>query len=58
MKLKIKIAIFIVMEFLLMIFFWYYVSLFCAVYKETQESWLIDSLLSLLFSFLLNFQYA
>ena len=54
-KLKIKIAIFIVMEFLLMIFFWYYVSLFCAVYKETQESWLIDSLLSLLYSIFVKF---
>ena len=54
-KLKIKIAIFLVMEFSLMIFFWYYVSTFCAVYKETQESWLIDSFTSLLFSILVKF---
>ena len=53
--LKIKIVFFMVLEFLLMILFWYYVSTFCAVYKETQESWLIDSFTSLIFSVFVKF---
>ena len=45
-----KIIIFIVVEFSLMIFFTYYVGCFCAVYSETQMSWLSDSFLSFFFT--------
>ena len=31
-----------------MIFFWYYVVIFCQVFSGTQTSWLIDSVLSIL----------
>ena len=31
-----------------MIFFWYYVTIFCHIYPSTQISWLLDSLLSML----------
>ena len=49
-KLKIKILIFILIEFLMVIFFWYFATAFCAVYFETQYSWLYDSFTSLLMS--------
>ena len=57
--LKIKIAIFLIFENLLMIFFFYYVTAFCHVYNSTQTSWLIDSLtsygISLLTAFAVSF---
>ena len=34
--LKIKFALFYLIEFLLLSFFWYYISCFCAVYRNTQ----------------------
>jgi hypothetical protein len=44
--LKIKITIFLILENLLMIFFFYYVTAFCHVYNSTQTSWLLDSVTS------------
>ena len=41
--LKFKIVIFIIIEFSLMLFFYYFVTAFCEVYKNTQISWLSDS---------------
>ena len=40
--LRIKFIIFFILSFILMIFFWYFISGFCAVYKNTQiiySSW-------------------
>ena len=45
---KIKITIFILIELLLMVFFWYFVIIFCHVYPSTQISWLLDSFLSMI----------
>ena len=45
-KLKIKIVIFIITEFVLMLVFTYYVTAFCSVYKETQGSWFSDCIVS------------
>ena len=57
--LKLKIYIFLVIEALLMLFFFYYVTAFCHVYASTQTSWLLDSLtsygISLLTAFVLSF---
>ena len=53
-KLKIKILVFILLEFLMMVFFYYFVSAFCYVYNGTQYSWLYDSFTSLLFSILIK----
>ena len=50
-KLKYKIIFFFVLEFLTMIFFYYFVTAFCEVYKETQKSWLYDFFTSFLISF-------
>ena len=51
-KLKRKVIIYIVFEFLLMLFFYYFVSAFCEVYKMTQISWLLDFLSSIIISFI------
>ena len=48
-KYKCKIIILITIEMILMIFFWYFVTAFCHVYKATQLSWLLDSFISILF---------
>ena len=52
--LKIKIVIYIVIEFLLLSFFFYYITAFCEVYKNTQVSWISDSLVSFLMSILVE----
>ena len=49
--LKIKIICFSVFELLFILFFFYYVTAFCQVYKNTQVSWLLDSLSSYIISF-------
>jgi len=57
-KLKIKIIIFIILEFLIMLFFFYFVTAFCEVYNKTQISWIIDSFVSFILSFPMEFLYA
>ena len=47
-KHKMKVIIVNVIELILMIFFWYFVTAFCHVYNATQISWLLDSLTSIL----------
>ena len=51
---KIKIIILVVAELLFMIFFWYYVTIFCHIYKSTQISWILDSLLSMISRFIID----
>jgi hypothetical protein len=61
-NLKIKIIIYISIEFSLLLFFLYYITAFCEVFKNTQLSWLYDSFVSFLLSIpvelLLSFSYA
>ena len=54
-NLKIKIAVFIIIEFIIMLFFYYFVTAFCEVYKETQISWILDSFISFILSFPIEF---
>ena len=54
-KYKIKLIVLIIIEFSLMLFFWYYVTAFCHVYNSTQYSWLFDSFLSILSRTVLDF---
>ena len=54
-KYKIKMIILIIIEFSLMLFFWYYVTAFCHVYNKTQYSWLFDSFLSILSRTVIDF---
>ena len=57
-KLKIKFGIFFLISFLLVSFFWYFISAFCAVYQNTQniliENTVSSFALSLLYPFGLN----
>ena len=47
-RLKIKLMFLIIVQIVLMLFFWYFVTAFCQVYKSTQISWIWDSFLSVL----------
>ena len=53
--LKIKITFFLIFEPIFMIFFFYYVTSFCHVYKNTQISWILDCLLSYAISLIIEF---
>ena len=57
-SLKIKFIIFFILSFFLILFFWYFISCFCAVYKNTQIILIKDTLisfgLSMLYPFGLN----
>ena len=52
---KIKFAIFFTFSFLLLFFFWYFISCFCGVYKNTQKALIIDTLFSFGLSMLYPF---
>ena len=52
---KIKVIIFYIIEFVCMIFFWYYVTIFCNIYKKTQLSWLLDCLLTIIIRIVIDF---
>ena len=64
-NLKIKIILYIFLEFSLLLFFFYYVTGFCIVFKKSQIDWLLDSLISiflfiilkLLISFIISIFY-
>ena len=45
-RLKIKLFFFFLLKFMLLILFWYYISCFCAVYKNTQIHLIKDTLIS------------
>jgi len=53
-----KLIIFFILLYIFLILFWYYLSCFCAVYKNTQIHLIKDTLisfgLSLLYPFILN----
>ena len=52
---KIKVICFFVVSFILIIFFWYYLSCFCAVYTNTQIILIEDSLISFVISMIYPF---
>ena len=45
-KLKIKFILYFILSFILLLFFWYYLSMFGAVYRNTQFLLLADTLVS------------
>ena len=49
-KIKRKLVAFFVVSFLFFLFYWYFISAFCAVYQNTQKIFLRDSLISFLTS--------
>ena len=48
--LKIKFIIYFISSYILLIFFWYYVSMFGAVYRHTQFLLLVDAIIGFIFS--------
>ena len=48
--LKLKFVLFFILSFIFLLFFWYYLSCFCAVYINTQKCLLEDTLISFLLS--------
>ena len=53
--LKIQIIIFYIISYIFLIFFWYYLSCFCAVYKNTQIYLIKDTIISFGFSLIYPF---
>ena len=49
-SLKIKFLLYFIISTLLMLFFWYFISCFCSVYKNTQIVLIKDTLLSYILS--------
>ena len=54
-KLKIKFELYFIISTILLLFFWYYLSMFCAVYKNTQIHLIKDTFISFGVSFLYPF---
>ena len=52
---KFKLTIFFIFSFFLMLFFWYFISCFCAVYNNTQKILIEDTLLSFSLSIIYPF---
>ena len=48
--LKIKMVIFIIVDFVILLFFFYFVTSFCEVYQSTQTSWISDAIVSIIIS--------
>ena len=53
--LKIKFALFFIIDFILLLSFWYYVTCFCGIYRNTQIHLLQDSLYSFITSLITPF---
>jgi len=56
-KLNTKFILFFIIGFLFLLFFWYYISMFCVVYRNTQIHLLKDTLLSFGLSLIIPFGY-
>ena len=51
-KLKVKFVLYFILSFIFLLVFWYYIAMFCAVYKNTQYHLIKDTLISLGLSFI------
>ena len=47
-----KLLGFYIFTFLLFLFYWYFISAFCAVYQNTQKTFLLDSLIGIIVQFI------
>ena len=54
-NLKIKFISFFIITFIIIVFFWLYLTCFCGVYENSQKHFIIDSFISLIISLLLPF---
>ena len=53
--LTIKFTLYFIISFVFLLFFWYYISIFCVIYKNTQMHLLKDTLISIGLSLILPF---
>ena len=53
--LNIKFLLFFLLAFLILVFFWYYITCFCGIYINTQTHLIKDSIISLITSLLISF---
>ena len=49
---KIKFVLFFIITFIILVFFWFYITCFCGIYKNTQIHLIKDSVFSFLMSLL------
>ena len=54
-KLKIKFLLYFILSSIFLLFFWYYLSMFCAIYKNTQIHLIKDTLFSFILSLITPF---
>ena len=54
-RLKIKFLLYFIFSSIFLLFFWYYLSMFCAIYKNTQIHLIKDTLFSFIFSLITPF---
>ena len=54
---KIKFTFYFIVSTILLLFFWYYVSMFCAIYKNTQIHLIKDTLISYILSLISPFWF-
>ena len=55
LKLRIKFVLYFILSFILLLAFWYYISMFCAIYPYAQVLLLEDTLISLALSQIIPF---
>ena len=53
--LRAKLIIFFILSLFLMLFFWYFISCFCAVYKNTQKILIFDTMVSFIITMIYPF---
>ena len=53
--LKIKFALFFSVTFIILVMFWFYITCFCGIYKNTQTHLIKDSILSFIMSLIYPF---
>ena len=56
-KLRIKFILYCIISFIFLLFFWYYLSMFCAIYRNTQFHLLKDTLISYVLSLIYPFGF-
>ena len=56
-KLKCKFILYYIISFLFLLFIWYYISMFCVIYKNTQIHLLKESLMSFILSLIIPFGF-
>ena len=54
-NIKIKFILYFIISFIFLIFFWYYISMFCVIYRNTQIYLIKDTLISFGISFISPF---